>query len=272
MIPPHPVSKSRHALQRSIEAGFRYRRLSRDHRVRMAQALGVLRPYNCAHSLIRIGPEADGGYLLPDCLQGIAASFSPGVSFEFGFDLDLLARGIPVHMADASVDLPKNLPDGASFEPLFLGPKTHDQWITLQDWVSVRAPADGDLMLQMDIEGHEYDVLAAAPRDLLARFRIMVIEFHHLHRFPRAADFDRFEAALQALSEDFVCVHLHPNNVVHPVRVGPHRIPPFFEVTLLRRDYATDLRPNESFPHPLDRPCAPDHPDVAMGVFWSGTP
>ena len=82
----------------------------------MAQALGVLRPYNCAHSLIRIGPEADGGYLLPDCLQGIAASFSPGVSFEFGFDLDLLARGIPVHMADASVDLPKNLHDGASFE------------------------------------------------------------------------------------------------------------------------------------------------------------
>ncbi|MEX0285381.1 MAG: FkbM family methyltransferase [Paracoccaceae bacterium] len=263
------MSKARHALQRSLDASLRYRLLSRDQRDRMANALNALRPYTSDQPLIRVGPDADGGYLLPDVLNGIAASFSPGVSFEFGFDLDLLARGIPVHMADASVGHPENLPEGATFDPLFLGAETTGQWTTLQDWVDRHAASEGDLMLQMDIEGHEYDVLNATPADTLARFRIMVIEFHHLHRFPRSAGFDRFESALSKLSRDFVCVHLHPNNVVHSVRVGPHHISPFFEATLLRRDLATGLKPNDSFPHPLDRPCAPDHPDVPIGVFWS---
>ena len=35
---------------------------------------------------------------------------------------------------------------------------------------------------------------------------------------------------LQAAARE---VHLHPNNVARPVRVGPHHIPPFFEATLL---------------------------------------
>ncbi len=243
--------------------------LSPQKRQRMARALNVLRPYNTDQPLTRIGPDADGGYLVPDCLQGIAASYSPGVSDEFGFDLDLLNRGIPVHMADASVAEPANLPDGASFASLFLGAETRDQWITLDDWIARTAPPDGDLMLQMDIEGHEYDVLAATPAKVLRRFRILVIEFHHLHRFPRAADFDRFETALLSLQNDFTCVHLHPNNVVHPVRVGPHRIPPFFEATLLRKDMIANQTPNDRFPHALDRACAPDQPDVPMGVFWT---
>lgn len=238
-------------------------------RQRMAKALDMLRPFAVDHPLIRLGPEADGGYLVPDCLDGLTASFSPGVSFEFGFDMDLLNRNIPVHMADASVSKPDNLPCGASFDSLFLGAQTKGDWITLTDWVARHAPDSGDLMLQMDIEGHEFDVLANTPAETLGRFRLMVIEFHHLHRFPRPSDFDRFEAALLNLGRDFVCVHLHPNNVARPVGVGPHKIAPFFEATLLRRDWALGLRPNDSFPHPLDKPCAPDHPDVAMGRFWS---
>jgi hypothetical protein len=56
--------------------------------------------------LIRIGPEADGGYLVPDDLVGITALVSPGVSSEVGFDHAMAERGIEVYMADLSVDGP----------------------------------------------------------------------------------------------------------------------------------------------------------------------
>src|SRR5690606_15588501 len=56
------------------------------------------------YNLVRIGPRGDGGYLVPGDLSGLAGAISPGVSTQCGFDIDLADRGIPVVMADASVD------------------------------------------------------------------------------------------------------------------------------------------------------------------------
>jgi hypothetical protein len=38
-----------------------------------------LHPVVTTHPLIRVGAHGDGGYLVPDDLDGIAACFSPGV-------------------------------------------------------------------------------------------------------------------------------------------------------------------------------------------------
>lgn len=46
----------------------------------------------------------DGGYLIPDDLEGISACFSPGVDDRATFETSLIARGIPCFLADASVD------------------------------------------------------------------------------------------------------------------------------------------------------------------------
>ncbi len=54
--------------------------------------------------LIRVGGDADGGYLIPDDLAGIEACFSPGVDTVATFERDMVARGIPCHLIDASVD------------------------------------------------------------------------------------------------------------------------------------------------------------------------
>ena len=40
----------------------------------------ALRPVITQHPLIRIGSEFDGGYLVPDDLDGVSACFSPGVN------------------------------------------------------------------------------------------------------------------------------------------------------------------------------------------------
>ena len=46
--------------------------------------LCTLTPHHCGIDLVRIGPDEDGGYLLPDDLNGIEALFSPGVSETLG--------------------------------------------------------------------------------------------------------------------------------------------------------------------------------------------
>ena len=45
------------------------------------------------------------------------------------------------------------------FTKKFLGVTNNDLTITLDDWVDGNSPGDGDLILQMDVEGAEWPVL-----------------------------------------------------------------------------------------------------------------
>jgi hypothetical protein len=83
----------------------------------LQQFIYPLRPVTCCKDLIRVGYDNDGGYLVPDDLEGIAACFSPGVGDRAFFETDLLDRfNIPSYLADKSVDGPPNglNPDGFS--------------------------------------------------------------------------------------------------------------------------------------------------------------
>ena len=65
-----------------------------------------LRPMDCGIELVRLGGAGDGGYLVPNDLDGIAYCFSPGVDKISNFENDLANRGINSFLADYSVDLP----------------------------------------------------------------------------------------------------------------------------------------------------------------------
>ena len=115
---------------------------------------------------------------MPNDLSGISTCFSPGVDITATFEKDLLSRGIRSHLADASVDV---VPDGLpvlSFDKKFLGAINDDTTMTLETWVRDKA-GDGDLILQMDIEGSEYETIIATPVDILRRFRIIAMEIHY---------------------------------------------------------------------------------------------
>ncbi|MEQ8900219.1 MAG: FkbM family methyltransferase [Roseovarius sp.] len=231
-------------------------------------------PYETDTPLIRMGDFGDGGYLLPDDLRGIAACYSPGVSEQASFEMDMAKRGIASFMADASVERPPLNVPGAEFVRKFLGDKDEGEVMTLASWVAATDPdPDADLLLQMDIEGAEYATLSAAPRDLLRRFRMIVIEWHHL---PSILTKPRFMgpalAAIEKLREDFVTVHLHPNNVSGSVEIDGEPIPRVVEATLLRRDRAHGLRLATALPHPLDRRHNPRKPALALPERWMRDP
>ncbi len=218
--------------------------------------LRALRPLEPGIELVRIGPENDGGYLLPDDLDGIRHAFSPGVSNESGFEAELADRGMQVFLADHSVDAPAVNHPRFVFDKRFVGCLTDERYITLDDWHAAKLGADPDteLLLQMDIEGAEYETLLAASPGLLARFRIMVIELHWLPQLWNQPFFAIASRMFDKLLATHAVVHIHPNNCCGSVKSAGLEIPRIAEFTLLRKDRFRSTGYRTEFPHALDRP------------------
>jgi len=226
--------------------------------------LSRLRPQ--ATPLIRVGSrDADGGYLLPDDLEGISAMISPGVSDECSFDLDIAERGIPVFMADASVDGPPERHKLFNFSKKFLDTFSSPSTVTLNDFCK-QAP-EGDLLLQMDIESAEYRVLSSASEELVNRFRIMAIEFHWLDSLFTPFGLREIGAVFDRLLRTHNVVHIHPNNCRPPVGHAAVQIPCIMEFTFLRKD-RTLGGGQVQLPHPLDRDNVQDLPGYPLPDCW----
>jgi hypothetical protein len=229
-----------------------------------------LHPLDTEHPLIRMGTNGDGGYLIPDDLEGIAACFSPGVGGRATFEEGIIQRGIPCFMADASVDHAPLEGDMAHFTKKFLGVVNNETTITLDDWVNVSEPGKDDLILQMDIEGAEWPVLLNVSPDTLRRFRIIIVELHSLERLMDMHAFFIIKSAFDRLLNDFYVVHNHPNNHGRTVRLGSLVIPCVLEMTFLRKDRAKSTRFAREFPHPLDVINDPYLPDLTLPRQWFG--
>lgn len=229
-------------------------------------------PVGCSHPLIRIGGDGDGAYLLPDDLEGVAACFSPGVASQIGFEQELAERWhIPAYLCDASVD-PANLPLDPSrqfFSQRWLGSFDGGQTQSLDAWVlSSDHAIAGDLLLQMDIEGAEYNCLLAVSDSVLQRFRIIIVELHWLDLLGSARFLNqRVLPMLRKLNLAFDCVHAHANNCCGNVDLGPVTVPRVLELTYYRRDRNTPpLHPWA--PNPLDVVNVPENPPLPLGAPW----
>lgn len=229
-------------------------------------------PQDLGVPLCRVGADGDGGYLIPDDLQGIANCFSPGVADTANFELDLYRRGIRSFLADYSVDgPPPTLPD-CDFTKKFVGAFDSLETMTMDQWVSTKAPNRdaGDLILQMDIESAEYETLLATSDETLSRFRIIVLELHKLHHLDNPL-FHRFASAMMGkLLNQFEVAHIHANNAKPLSILSGIQVPPLLELTLLRKDRVKSMSAVREFPHPLDTINVASRQDVRLPHVDSG--
>jgi hypothetical protein len=234
----------------------------------LLRLIAELHPRTLTSGLARIGPDGDGGYLIPENLNGILACFSPGISNESGFERDCADRGIQIFMADASVDKPATPHELFSFSKKFIGAWTHGEYISMDDWVSECLPQiNSDLLLQMDIEGAEYESLLAMSAPLTARFRVIVIEFHLLDQLWSQSFFRIASAVFRKLLHTHACVHIHPNNFAGVEVRDDVAIPRLAEFTFVRLDHVNIDDFAVEFPHPLDRDNT-SNPSVKLPKCW----
>lgn len=220
----------------------------------IAEVFSMLRPRETGNQLIRLGSSSDGGYLVPDDFEGITDLFSPGVGDQSSFEEFFARRGLVCHLLDASVSGPSLLHENFNFVALWLSLRDKEGHINLDRWVESASPV-GDLVMQMDVEGSEYEVLLGASDDVLRRFRIMVLELHGVHRILSRVGIQQIRSLLYRLSVNFVVAHVHPNNCCPTVKLGELEIPDVVELTLVRKDRAvSDGGKLLDLPHHLDRP------------------
>lgn len=227
------------------------------------------RPVVTNFSLIRVGGDGDGGYLIPDDLKGIEYCFSPGVSVIAGFENELAKRGIKCFMADFSVEKAPFDNPLFFFKKKFIGLADNEKFIRLDTWVRESVPGGGDLLLQMDIEGAEYPVLLDVDLELLKRFRIIVVEFHGMDSLYFRQGFDLIDAVFSKLLIGFDVAHIHPNNCSRAIpKNGSFAVPSAIEVTFLRKDRVSEKQPALIFPHQLDQPNMKNYPDYPLPQCW----
>ena len=228
-----------------------------------------IRPITTEHELIRLGEKSDGGYLVPNDLIGITACFSPGVSAEVHLEEELARRNIKSFMADYSIEsLPIHNPL-FDFEKKYVGLQPSDTHMTLEDWVNRKVNKDNsDLILQMDIEGEEYDVIFDTSNESLKRFRIIVIEFHKLDILLDKYGYQIINTAFNKLLKNFSIVHIHPNNAATPVQYKGYELPPFMEFTFLRKDRIHSWSYTEHFPHALDNANVQSKQNFSLPECW----
>lgn len=231
-------------------------------------------PVATEHALVRFGPVGDGGYLVPDDIEGIAACFSPGVGLVYGFESDCAAAGMQVFMADGSVDGLGPGSDAFHFVKRNVGSGADDDTTTLDRWLAESLPeSKSDLLLQMDIEGAEFDALLHTSDGVLARFRIIVVEFHEFHRLAHRDFFDRASATFDKLLRNHICVHIHPNNCCGNAEVAGVPVPDIAEFTFLRRDRVSRRwrrRFVRTFPNPLDADNVPTNSSLLLADVLIG--
>lgn len=227
--------------------------------------------------LVRIGKNSDGSYLMPDDFAGITACFSPGVDNFKVFEDCLVNRyDIQCHMCDASSspELFKTpiIEGRQTFMKKWLDVTGDDNSITLAEWIEATSPeVNGDLIIQMDIEGAEYRNILETDESILSKFRIMVIEFHGLEKISdERVRRNVLLPVFRKLNKMFKVVHAHPNNYDGEFVVpGTNmHLPRYLELTLYRNDRIEANRNIRTaralIPHPKDIVNCPGKPPVFL--------
>jgi hypothetical protein len=228
-----------------------------------------LRPRSCTAPLIRLGGDGDGGYLIPDDLEGIEYCFSPGVNRTADFENQLADRNIRSFLADYSVEQPPLSRPEFVFDRKFIGARSDEIFMTLDEWKQKYLPAyQGDLLLQMDIEGGEYEVLLNVTMELLSSFRIIVVELHSLEQLFDRFAFSIMKSCFEKLLSRFYVVHVHPNNCRGMVMQRGIGIPDVIEMTLYNRRRGEPGAYRSDYPHPLDADNCKGRPSLTLPECW----
>lgn len=239
---------------------------------RIVSFFATLYPLQTSHMLIRLGGSSDGAYLLPDDLTGIIANFSPGTGSSILFEKELYEyAGIQSHLLDPTVEHPRHHPCIGSFQPKYLGPYTDRSSICLADWVmtTYNEHTNLDFMAQIDIEGDEYLTLLTVPSELLAKFRIIIVEFHSVYSWASIDFFPTIQKLFSRILDFFYVAHLHANNNDEFVNLPCGPCPRTLEITFHRRDRVQLPGPTSILPHDLDILNNPEKPYVHIPQYWN---
>ena len=247
-----------------------------------------LRIFSTNHTLKRYGNDSDGGYVAPkEIINSLDYLISIGVEDNISFELDLMSvnKNLQTILVDGTI---KNFtpPDKVRLINKNLSLKNDDDRITLEE---ILTDIDSEnIALQIDIEFDEWEIFDNLPKEILKKFKLIIIELHFvfieeevlLNSQNLTPYFNRFysntykkinrmlikkyDNVLTKFLVDFSIIHLHANNSLKLINYEGIAFPPLLEVTFLNNSEIkkSDLYSGELPINNLDLPNKKDRDDL----------
>ncbi len=221
-------------------------------------------------SLVRIGRNNDGGYIMPDDFghdDKIAYSF--GINTDVSWDKWMASRGYDIFMYDHTINgLPEENPRFHWSRLGIADSKNHaDDLRTLDELIKANHHEDKhNMILKMDVEKAEWGFFEIVSSETLSRFSQILIEFHGIND-PKCQS--KILPALRKLNLTHKLVHIHGQNVGYYVSLGEQIFCDQIEVSYVRRDkYSLDEDYDVNLPLNIDMPADPYIPEISLG-WWN---
>ncbi len=196
-------------------------------------------PYKSPVQKIRIGNEADGGYVIADIPCEVCYSYGSNndISFEEGMFKRYQTKS---YTYDHTIDGITNKPDYITFKKEGVSHQATSNCNTIESHLEENCSGTERKLLKMDIEGCEWEVLYNSD---VTKFDQLIVEFHFFNLNSIMID------VLRKLTTNFKIIHLNAN---------PHQLCPFLdiefpkvlEVTFLRNDLFFQIDMDSKFPDP----------------------
>ena len=174
-------------------------------------------------------------------------------------------------MVDGSVDFPPEEDKNFFFLKKYLSSVSDIHNITLSDWLlESQVKKNEKIILQMDIEGSEYEVLTYESSQMLEKFSLLVFEFHKLENIVNPIFYKMINAIFDKIYKNFKICHVHPNNFSGVYKYNDFKIPSSIEITFIRNDLseAKKLKKEIILPHDLDQKNVQNIREINMPKIW----
>jgi hypothetical protein len=185
------------------------------------------------------GGAQDGAYFAPADLQDVHYVFSPGYGGVKKFEDEMSQLGKKVFICDPSYESIPDLKDSQSFQRVCLSTSTSvsQNKISLDDWLEKNKCGNrNNMLLQMDIEGAEWEILNQLDNGTLEKFKCLIIEFHNLEKLIYEREFLSLSInVLEKVDKHFINVFSRANNAGGFVYLLGQKFPKVVEVTLVNR-------------------------------------
>lgn len=212
---------------------------------KLAQQFVVYTP-EPGYSKKRIGPKADGGYvLLNHSLDQINVLYSYGVGGDYRFEQDMFASyGCIGRLFDPTVEFPYEIDEGLFFKKIGLATNQGSILHHIEDYNDLGKR----MILKIDTEGAEWKWLEQTNAEELCLFDQIIIEFHELGNCKRHLEYSELLSRLNAY---YYLIHVHGNNQKPLVLCDALVMPDVMECSFIRKDLCSaSLNTINRFPLP----------------------
>lgn len=216
---------------------------------------------------VRIGGDSDGGYILADKINRSDVVYSFGIAQEVSFDLDMANRGMKVYMYDHTI--PRLPVEHCNFyffkKGIGIRSSENPDLLSMEQIIDANGHnGRKDIILKMDVEGHEYDFIDCSESSTLNQFSQITIELHNIHLYHWTSKIVR---SLEKLNRTHQSVHIHANNGAGVFNIGKELFPSLLEVTYLRREDYEFVPNTRFFPTIIDRPNSDKIDEILLGKW-----